>query len=578
MDNVLIEINKKTRQVFLTNSVIGNDGENLQENLVFSFNDEFVDGTGRLELIKPDKTKSYIMLTKVDETYQVPVKSIITKGGRLTMQLVITQGTDPNAIPIFKSNKFYVVVNSSINFLIEEPDEYPQWIDVANTKLNEIDAAILEASNLDIDANKEDNVTTITLTDKDGQTKEVQILDGERGPQGIRGETGPAGADGKDATINGVNTINIEAGDNITLEQEDDTLIINSTGGGTSDYDNLSNKPSINNVELSGNKSLSDLGIQSAGNYYTKPSTGIPSTDLSSAVQTSLGKADTAIQSSDLSTVATSGSYNDLSNKPTIPTNSDFTLNGLSEKSYNNLTDKPTIPDVSNFITKDVDDLTNYYKKSETYTQTEINNKLSAVYKYKGTVATYQDLPSTDLTIGDVYNIETADSTHGIKAGDNVAWNGTTWDVLAGTIDLSNYVTNTDYATSEIAGVVKISSNFATGMSNGNIYASTKTYSQYPSMYDNAFISKATLENVIIGKGLVSNTDYASASTGGVVKTKNGFAVNNEGSVLCSTYSYSDYVSGADWIFVGKGTLENVLNARIGDIDTALDLLNGEVI
>lgn len=40
-----------------------------------------------------------------------------------------------------------------------------------------------------------------------------------------------------------------------------------------------------------------------------------------------------------------SGSYADLSNKPTIPANSDFTLNGLSEKSYNNLTDKPTIPE-----------------------------------------------------------------------------------------------------------------------------------------------------------------------------------------------------------------------------------------
>jgi hypothetical protein len=33
-------------------------------------------------------------------------------------------------------------------------------------------------------------------------------------------------------------------------------------GGGTTDYNDLDNKPSINNVALSGNKSLSDLGIQ----------------------------------------------------------------------------------------------------------------------------------------------------------------------------------------------------------------------------------------------------------------------------------------------------------------------------
>lgn len=33
-------------------------------------------------------------------------------------------------------------------------------------------------------------------------------------------------------------------------------------GGGSSSYSDLSNKPKINNVTLSGNKSLSDLGIQ----------------------------------------------------------------------------------------------------------------------------------------------------------------------------------------------------------------------------------------------------------------------------------------------------------------------------
>ena len=36
---------------------------------------------------------------------------------------------------------------------------------------------------------------------------------------------------------------------------------------GATDYTQLTNKPQINSVELSGNKSLSDLGIQPAGNY-----------------------------------------------------------------------------------------------------------------------------------------------------------------------------------------------------------------------------------------------------------------------------------------------------------------------
>lgn len=78
-------------------------------------------------------------------------------------------------------------------------------------------------------------------------------------------------------------------------------------------------------------------------------------------------------------------------------------------------------------------DLSNYATKSD----------ISSVYKYKGTVSTYADLPSSGQTVGDVYNVETADATHNIKAGDNVAWDGTAWDVLAGVVDLSNYVTTT---------------------------------------------------------------------------------------------------------------------------------------
>ena len=59
---------------------------------------------------------------------------------------------------------------------------------------------------------------------------------------------------------------------------------------------------------------------EAVSSKYTKPATGIPKTDLTEDVKTSLGKADTAVQPAGLSSVATSGSYDDLTNKPTIPT------------------------------------------------------------------------------------------------------------------------------------------------------------------------------------------------------------------------------------------------------------------
>ncbi len=80
------------------------------------------------------------------------------------------------------------------------------------------------------------------------------------------------------------------------------------------------------------------------------------------------------------------------------------------------------------------------YGISDAYTKTQIDNKLSSVLQYKGTKETYADLPTSGNVKGDVWNITNADATHGVNAGDNVAWNGTAWDVLAGTIDLSAYM------------------------------------------------------------------------------------------------------------------------------------------
>ena len=57
-------------------------------------------------------------------------------------------------------------------------------------------------------------------------------------------------------------------GSSITIQ--DGVISSTASGGGTTDYTNLSNKPQINSVELTGNKSLADLGIQAAGEYALK--------------------------------------------------------------------------------------------------------------------------------------------------------------------------------------------------------------------------------------------------------------------------------------------------------------------
>lgn len=80
------------------------------------------------------------------------------------------------------------------------------------------------------------------------------------------------------------------------------------------------------------------------------------------------------------------------------------------------------------------------YGITDAYTKEQVDAKLASALEYKGSKDTYAELPTEDNKKGDVWNIVNADTEHGVKAGDNVAWNGTDWDVLAGVQDLSAYM------------------------------------------------------------------------------------------------------------------------------------------
>lgn len=105
---------------------------------------------------------------------------------------------------------------------------------------------------------------------------------------------------------------------------------------------------------------------------------------------------------------------------------------------------------------------------------------LTTVYQYKGSVATYADLPTTGQKVGDVWNVETADPDHGIKAGDNVAWDGAQWDILGGNHDLSGYaqlnLANTFTALNTFRANIAVSSGTTAG-SQGQIILGNKPQS-----------------------------------------------------------------------------------------------------
>ena len=197
---------------------IGNEQQNLQNKLKFEFEDEIVEGQAWLEY-EIDGVKKFTPMEQYDKGYQVDIKDSLLISDKVSVDLKITQNEEPEGVPVFITNIVTFDVEKTICAEEEEPDDYPSWFETANKIIN-------EANNLDLDINKNDNVSTITINKKDGTQKSVDVYDGINGKNGTDGIDGKNGIDGKDATINGQNVIEINTDNNLILEQQKSILRI----------------------------------------------------------------------------------------------------------------------------------------------------------------------------------------------------------------------------------------------------------------------------------------------------------------------------------------------------------------
>lgn len=144
---------------------------------------------------------------------------------------------------------------------------------------------------------------------------------------------------GKQDTINDLSTIRSGAAAGSTALQPSDVATVATTG----DYDDLIDKPDL---------SVYATGAELTAGLATKQDT---ISDLAT-IRSGAAEGATAVQPGDLATVATTGSYGDLVDKPTIPAaqvNSDWNSNsGVSQ-----ILNKPTLATVA--TTGDYDDLSN---------------------------------------------------------------------------------------------------------------------------------------------------------------------------------------------------------------------------
>ena len=254
----LINVYKDSRVMELTptsNIGLGITNDNEIDILRFKFDDLIVGEATLLTDLK-DSHGDYVAfpltLNQENNSYDLVITQSIVSESTLTFQIELTYDEDK----IWHSKQATLQVDECLEIGEGEmPTTIDNWLQNANLVLAEMQEATNETNNLNIEVGTETPTSIpVTFTDKNGD-KTIVNIKGEKG---------------ENATINGVSMLTIEAGENIALNQSGSTMTISSTAsGGSSDYTDLTNKPLINNVTLSGNKSLSDLGIQPSGSYVT---------------------------------------------------------------------------------------------------------------------------------------------------------------------------------------------------------------------------------------------------------------------------------------------------------------------
>ena len=106
------------------------------------------------------------------------------------------------------------------------------------------------------------------------------------------------------------------------------------------------------------------------------------------------------------------------------------------------------------------------YGITDAYTKTEVDGMVSGVLHYKGTKTTVSALPSSGNITGDVWHV-TAD-------GGEYAWDGSTWQELGSTVDLSGYVpTSRTINGKALTGNISLSASDVSALPSNTTYVSS---------------------------------------------------------------------------------------------------------
>ena len=211
-------------------------------------------------------------------------------------------------------------------------------------------------------------------------------------------------------------------------------------GGGTTNYNSLSNRPQINGTTLSGNKTGHQLGLQNELTFDNVPTQSSNNPVKSGGIYSALAEKVTA----EAGKVLSSNDYTTAEKTKLAGIEAGAEVNVIEKIVLNGVELVPANKEVAiNVITRAVNNLTNYYLKSETYTKTEVDDLISAMASL--TLEIVQTLPVSDISTTTIYLVPVQGQTNVYM---QYAYINNDWAQLGTTqVDLTNYYTKTQVDT-----------------------------------------------------------------------------------------------------------------------------------
>lgn len=191
-------------------------------------------------------------------------------------------------------------------------------------------------------------------------------------------------------------------------------------------------------------------------------------------------------------------------------------------------------------------DMSDYYTKGEIDSQMD---ELESIAKGRATGYVFDTLADLEAWLSDSAN------TANLVLGDNLYiratnvpdywWDGTSKQELeTQKVDLTEYVKNTDYATANVAGVVKVATSSGVGIHNGNLYVACCSTAEIDARTNTVRpIVPANLEHAVksVGDGYYATEEQVSTKQNTITGSAGQFVIiGSDGNVTTKTISIAE--------------------------------------